>query len=101
MIRDALAWARGEGETLPDEIEAARLIGRFGVQAVYGRTLGYGEARRIAIAEGLIDAYKSRAAYRDESEVENWAEWSARYPEMSARLIAAEIIDNADNNMGG
>ena len=93
MIQAALAWARGERETLPDEIEAARLIGRFGVQAIYGRTLGYGEARRIAIVEGLVDAYKNRAAYRGESGVENWAEWSACYPEMSSRLTAAEILD--------
>jgi hypothetical protein len=32
---------------------AGRLINRFGAQAVYGRALGYGEMRRILLAENV------------------------------------------------
>jgi len=96
VIRDALAWARGELSELPEDIEAGRLIERFGVQAVYGRPLGYGEMRRISIAEGIVQAYRSRDNYHDKDNSENWSEWAARFPEMNARLIAAEIIDNGN-----
>ena len=97
MISDALAWARGELRELPEDIEAGRLIERFGVQAVYGRPLGYGEMRRISIAESIARDYQHRSNYRDKNGAENWSEWAARFPEMNARLIAAEIIDNGDD----
>ena len=97
MIRDALAWARGELSELPEDIEAGRLIERFGVQAVYGRLLGYGEMRRISIAESIARDYQSRDKYRDKDGAENCSEWSARFPEANARLIAAEIVDSVDN----
>lgn len=97
MISDALAWARGELRELPEDIEAGRLIERFGVQAVYGRPLGYGEMRRISIAESIARDYQNRSNYRDKSGAENWSEWSAHYPESNARLIAAEIIDNGND----
>jgi len=97
VIRDALAWARGELSELPEDIEAGRLIERFGVQAVYGRPLGYGEMRRINLSESIVQAYRSRDNYRDKDGAENWSEWSARFPEMNARLIAAEIIDSGES----
>ncbi len=44
------AWCKDGGQA-PTEIEAARLIDRFGAQAVYGRSLGVREMRRIMLAE--------------------------------------------------
>ena len=97
VIRDALAWARGELSELPEDIEAGRLIERFGVQAVYGRPLGYGEMRRISIAESIARDYQNRSNYRDKNGAENWSEWATRFSEANARLIAAEIIDSGES----
>ena len=38
---------------MPDEIEAGRLINRYGATAVYGRPLGISEMRRINLAENV------------------------------------------------
>jgi hypothetical protein len=38
---------------MPHEIEAGRLINRYGAGAVYGRLLGVREMRRINLAENL------------------------------------------------
>ena len=43
----------GKDAPQPNEIKAGRLIERFGAQAVYGRPLGYGEMRRIMLAEHI------------------------------------------------
>ena len=53
--------------------------------------------RRISIAESIARDYQSRDKYRDKDGAENWSEWSARFPEANARLIAAEIVDSVDN----
>ena len=41
----------GKDAPQPTEIKAGRLIDRFGAPAIYGRPLGYGEMRRIMLAE--------------------------------------------------
>jgi len=53
--------------------------------------------RRINLSESIVQAYRSRDNYRDKDGAENWSEWSARFPEMNARLIAAEIIDSGES----
>lgn len=57
---------------MPDELETARLIDRFGAQAVYGRPMSFKEMRRILHAEYLVSIKRaerdSRETYLEESD---------------------------------
>jgi len=59
---------------------AAALLDRFGAQALYGRTLGFGEARRILLVAQIIESYRER------NSAQNWAGWTAAFPEKSRLL---------------
>lgn len=67
---------------MPREIEAGRLISRFGAQSVYGRTLGLRELRRIRLAERVEQVCRRWlapkagewfAAHPDDQELFQWA----------------------------
>ena len=78
----AYLYADGRGPA-PHEIEAGKLLDRWGAPAVFGRALGYGEIQRIHAAEMVVRAYRqSRAA-------ENWAQWYQDNPEVAQVLITA------------
>lgn len=72
-----------EGEPPPPELVALGYIDRFGAAAVYGRTLGAGEMRRMALAENVVNAYKARAR------AENWAQWAQENRQASELLAQA------------
>jgi len=84
-MQAALAYARGEG-TQPYEYRLRKLIETYGVAAIMNRNyLGVGEIRRMEAATNVIDGYKSRQASG------NWAEWTAKHPELSKILTELEI----------
>lgn len=92
-----MAYARGEETESPEEIEAGRLIDRFGVSAVYGSqyVMAYHEMNQIKLVENILMSYQSRSGYRDRDGNRNWSEWAARYPDAAALLAWAEGLDNA------
>lgn len=92
MIAAAYRYAEDGGET-PREIEAGRLIDRFGAQAVYGRTLGVKEMRRITVAENVARAYEIRQSSSD------WVKWSKDNPEL-AKLLEYGAVLNRENHGG-
>jgi hypothetical protein len=72
-----------EGAPPPMEMEAVRLVGKFGAQAVYGRQLGACEMRCMEIAETVINAYQQREASKA------WAKWAADNPGLNRLLDEA------------
>jgi len=74
---------------MPREYEIGRLIDRFGAQNVIGRLLGVGEMRRIMRVEAIIDAYRSRATWRDESGTLSMADWAQKHAAASRMLNEA------------
>lgn len=74
-------------------MEKARLIGKFGAQAVLGRAvLGCGEMRAMISARNVLAAYQSREKAKDP------LVWEVDYPDLAAVLEIAETIEggNAD-----
>jgi len=65
-------------------------IDRFGVEAVYGRTPGAGELRRMVVAENVIKAFEARQQAQD------WAQWSKDNPELAALLAQAMRLTNGE-----
>lgn len=59
---------------MPREIEAGRMVNRYGAQAVYGRPLGVREMRRISLAERIEGACRHWLE-------PNAAEWFAKHPD--------------------
>jgi hypothetical protein len=92
VIAAAYRYAE-DGGVIPREIEAGILIDRFGAQAVYGRTLGVKEIRRIAAAENVVNSYRSRQASTD------WYAWAKDHPDM-ARLRELGAVLNGSNDGG-
>ncbi len=86
----AYAYAEGSGP-MPREYEIGQHIESFGAAAVLGRVMGAGEIRRIATVRNVIEAYRSRARYRDEHGNENWAEWASGNHGLAAVLNAAAL----------
>ncbi len=74
---------------MPREYEIGRLIDRFGAGAVYGRLLGVGEMRRIMRVEAVIDAYRSRATWRDEGGALSMSDWALKHAASSRMLNEA------------
>lgn len=75
---------------MPLEIEAGRLIGRFGAPAVYGRPMGLVEMRAIALAENAERAYRGyRAAVDSEAGSVSWAEKNPEQAALVARAVLA------------
>ena len=68
---------------MPRELELMGYVTRFGAAAVFGRTPGAGELRRMIAAENVVNAYNARKAS------ENWAEWASAYPAANRLLIKA------------
>lgn len=79
MARAYRHAAEQDGPALP-ELEALRMIDRFGAQAVFGRILSVREMRMMSLAERIVRAYHDRDAYRDADKNKNWAEWAAKNP---------------------
>lgn len=80
----ARAYAFCESESAqPLELEAAKLIGRFGVEAVYGRACGVTELRRMSAALNIESWYHER------QRAENWAKWAEDHRNESAALNRA------------
>ena len=66
----AYAYAAGE-LPMPPDVELANAVDRFGGMAVFGRTIGALEMRRISLSENIGNAYQAR------EKADDWAEWSA------------------------
>lgn len=85
----AAAWRHAEeGEPAPPEYVALQYIDRFGAAAVYGRTLGAGELRRMVLVENVIKAHQGR------ERAENWAKWAQENPQASELLARAAKAAN-------
>ena len=82
----AAAYAYAEGGPEFDELVLSWAVSRYGAQSVYGRPLSFQEIRSMAMAENVVNAHKSRDAYRDKHNSENWAEWAGKNPKMSRLL---------------
>ena len=78
----AYACADG-GHPAPPELRLLHEIDRFGAQAVFGRPLAAREMRQMMVAEGIVHAYRARAA------AENWAAWEMANPELAVLFNAA------------
>lgn len=62
-------------------------IDRFGVMAIMGRpVLHFGELNRMACAENILVAYRSRAKSA------NWAEWASNNTALANLLAEAEKL---------
>ncbi len=84
----AYRYARGETDP-PAEIITLGYIDRFGAQAIYGRPLGYGEMRRMIVAENVVKWHKERSV------AENWAAWANENHDKAALLAECErLIQN-------
>lgn len=62
-----------------------RLIEAYGAQAIYGRTLGAGEVRRMNAATNIVAYYRQRAASGD------WVAWARDNPNEAEYLNIAMI----------
>lgn len=92
----AYAYAEGSGP-MPREYELGQHLEAFGVQAVLGRVMGAGELRRIAAVRNVVEAYRSRARYRDGGGNENWAEWASHNHQAAEVLnMAARAMEELD-----
>ena len=86
VIANAYRYAEGVG--VSREIELGLTVSRFGAQSVFGRVIGAGEIRRIAMAERIVRAYRER------EQAENWAKWVENNPHDAELLsIAAELVN--------
>lgn len=84
MTAAAYAWRNDpDNYPVPDEVILSQYIDRFGVQAVYGRTPGAGELRRIVAAENIIRIYDEATG------AEDWVAWSKANPDNAERLSSA------------
>lgn len=80
----ARAYRYAEGDAPePKELEAGRLIARFGADVVLGAPAGYKYLRRIAAVEMIVKAYQERSASDD------WADWTHKNPDASRMLAWA------------
>ena len=59
---------------MPLELEAMYRLSTFGAQALYGRTLGVVEVRRMELMARVVNVYRSFHASRD------WAAWREQHP---------------------
>lgn len=75
------------GAGVPSQIEAGRLITRFGVQAVFGRPMTMREMREINLAENVERAYT--AEQRAEQSEGGAAEWSRNNRALAGLLARA------------
>lgn len=84
----AYAYAAGDGPS-SREIETGQVLDRYGAQSVFGGPVPYNTMLRIATAENIVAAFKSRAA------AENWAQWGNDNPEQHRLLARAKKAHEA------
>lgn len=89
----AAAYAYADGGRLSPEIEALKMIDRFGAQAVYGRPLGIGEMRRLLTAERIVKIYVDRAEFET-----GYANWGIANPD-AARILERAYIAARDEGL--
>ena len=87
----AYLYAEGDGPE-PRELDALRAIRMFGAEAVWGRSLGVGEMKRMMVAESVVRAHVGRATHK-----EGWAAWAAANPGPNALLNAAMFAAEVDD----
>jgi hypothetical protein len=76
----------------PNELILLSYIDRFGVEAVTGKNiLPFGDARRMIVAENIVEAY------RDRKKSGNWAEWAEKNPSAAELLRQVEMTLSEDN----
>jgi hypothetical protein len=63
---------------MPAEIELGHAVDRYGGLAVFGRTIGGLEMRRISLAERVVAAFRARTG--------DWAVWDEENPEVANLL---------------
>jgi len=68
---------------MPRELELYHLVQSYGAQAIYGRTMGAGEVRRMNTAANIVAYYRQRAASSD------WGKWATDNPDEAAALNRA------------
>lgn len=73
---------------IPREIELGKVVDRFGAQAIFGRSIGAKEIKRIAMSETIVRLFRERA------KAENWAAWVVNnQAEAELLSIAAELAN--------
>jgi len=66
------AYAYAEGDApMPPEVELSNAVQRYGVMAVYDRSLTAKEIRHMNIAENVVNAYRNRAQLNDNAKFAN------------------------------
>lgn len=87
MIALAYRYAESdcEGEA-PKDLQLLWAIQKYGAQAIYGRTLGRMEIKRMTASENILNLFKER------SKSVNWAAWSTSNPAEARMLEAAAQI---------
>lgn len=87
MIALAYIYAEGDCEGAPPpDLQLLYAINRFGAQAVFGRTLGAKEIKRMNASENIVNWFRER------SKSQNWATWSKEHPEQARALETAARI---------
>ena len=71
---------------MPMEFEALRMVDRFGTPAVFGRSLGYGELRRMALTENIVRAFEAR------QKSPNFVAWEIEHPDETRLLRECEAL---------
>lgn len=65
---------------MPKELKTLLDIDRFGIQAIYGRTLSKNEVLRMRTAENVVKAYVDRNNSKD------WASWARDHKDANRLL---------------
>lgn len=71
---------------MPMELEAAYRIQHYGAEAVFGRPLGYGEMRRMTLAENIVADFEARRKSG------NWVSWEIEHPDEADLLKECERL---------
>lgn len=88
----AAAYAYADGGQMPPEIRLLHAVDRFGAQAVFGRTLGAGEIRRMMVAENIVNCFRARTASS------NWAAWETEN-KAEAKLLQVALKAAIDEGL--
>lgn len=70
------------------------MIDRFGAQAVFGRTLGYGEMQRMMAVESVYRGTKAKNA------APNQVEWAKRNEQLDQLITKGMLTWRAQQNSG-
>ena len=90
-MSSAYAFAEGDG-TIPDELVLVRSVNKYGVEAVFGRTLSFHEIRMMTLTENIVNAHDER------KRSENWAQWAeVNHGKAELLGVAGRLYEELDN----